>query len=208
MKLLPFAALLLILSVAGCGSEDEDSIIPGYLSPGDFRPKGMLVKEYTLTDPTFTGGDGSCSGEECLAVYALWVTSNIPVEGLAVKDDDTVDSRLLLKISRIKYGAWVIRLTYKGIEYGASAGSADLLLELCNTTTPTFPAYTYDPDLIPGNEDDVVYDVSASTLSRATLTVIAPIALLTDDGTKTIILNPGDEIIAQAFNALTTATCP
>jgi hypothetical protein len=202
------AALVFILAIAGCGKEDEDSIIPGYLSPGEFRPKGMLTdKAYTLTDGTL-GGYGNCSGEQCLAVYALWVVNNYPVEGVAIKDDDTVNSRLFLKITRVKFGSWSIRLTFNGIEYSGAASATDITLDICNTATPTFPAYTYDPDGTPANGDEVVYDVSDSTLARATLTVINAVALQTDDKTGTINLNPGDEIVAHAFNGFSTTTCP
>ncbi|HQL81223.1 MAG TPA: hypothetical protein PK307_03425 [Spirochaetota bacterium] len=207
MKVLKLVALMFILAIAGCGKEDEDSIIPGYLSPGEFRPKGILTeKAYTLTDGTLVGY-GNCSGEECLAVYALWVVNNYPVEGVAIKDDDTVDSRLFMKITRVKFGSWSIRLTFNGIEYNGAASASDITLDICNTATPTFPAYPdVDDNGIPDTPDG--FTASDSTLARATLTVVNPVALQTDDKTGTINLNPGDEIVAHAFNGFSTSTCP
>lgn len=208
MKFAWLAALVCIVSMAGCGSEDEDSIFPGYIKPGDFRPKGMLVKEYTLTDAAFIpDGDNTCTGEECLAVYAFWLVNNFPVEGVAIKSGDTVDSRLLMKFTRVPGGPWTIKLTYKGIEYTtAPGGTTNLDLDVCRTTFPTFPAYTYDPT--PAIGDEVIYNESDSFLSRATLTVTAAIPLQNEAKTATINLNTGDEIVAQAFNAFTSAACP
>ncbi len=210
MKYAWLAALVCIISMAGCGSEDEDSIFPGYIKPGDFRPKGMLVKAYTLTDAAFIpDGDDTCSGEECLAVYAFWLINNIPVEGVAVKSDDTVDSRLLMKFTRFPGGPWTIKLTYKGVEYTtAPGGTTNLDLEVCRTDTRTFPAY---PDIDDNGIPDIAdgFYASETFLSRATLTVItAPIPLQNEAKTVTINLNPGNEIVAHAFNAITTTPCP
>ena len=211
MKFSHIAEILLVLLLIGCGKEDDTSIIPGYIKPGDFRPKGLLAKSYNFTDissTTFDAADASCTGVGCLAVYAFWVNNNIPVEGIAIKDDDSVDSRLLMKITRVKYTTWFIKLTYKGIEYSATAGTSDISLDLCQSSTPSFPAYTYDPDSTPSSGDETTFDVSDSFLDRATLTVINAVPLQTDDKSKTITLKTGDTIVAHAFNAFTSTTCP
>lgn len=209
MKFSHIAEILLVLLLIGCGTEDDTSIIPGYIRPGDFRPRGILTKSYNLTDGTFTDGDGVCSsGQGCMAVYAFWVNNNIPVEGIAIKDDDSADSRLLMKITRVKYTTWFIKLTYKGIKYSATAGTSDISLEVCQSSTPSFPAYIYDPDSIPSSGDETTFDVSDSYIDRATLTVNNAVTLETEDKSKTITLNPGDTIVAHAFNAFTSTTCP
>jgi hypothetical protein len=202
LALLFFVTLLLV----GCGKEDENSVIPGYIKPGDFRPKGIFTKEYTLTDPTFTGGDGTCSGDDCLAVYGLWSTNNVPVEGLAVKDDDTADSHMLMKLTRVKGAQWQIKLTYKGIAYKNNLVPASAIdLVFCTTAIPTLPAY--DPDAVPDSGDE--FKASETFLVKATATVINSIALQTDEEVpKTITLNSGDEIIAQAYSAVGTSACP
>jgi hypothetical protein len=208
MKFSKLAALLFIIAITGCGKEDENSIIPGYIKPSDFRPKGLLAKSYSFSDGTFTAGDGSCTGEQCLTVYAVWVTSNIPVEGVAVRTDDTVDSRLLYKMTRVKGAAWSLRLTYRGIEYRGSATNADITLDVCSTIIPVMDAY--DPDGSPASGDE--FTATEATLKKATVTFINPVTI--DNGEtdplkhKEITFGAGDEIIANAYNGLATTTCP
>jgi hypothetical protein len=203
---LSLSALILIATIllAGCGKEDDESVTPGYLKPGEFRPKGIIEKGYTFTDPIFTGGDGTCSGEECLAAYALWSTDNIPVEGVAVKDNDSVDSRLLLKMTRVKGTQWSIKLTYKGKAYLNKAVPASSIdLSICTTDVRTLPEYT-------SAESGDLLDASETFLVKATITVVATtIELKTDEDTpETIELIKDDEIIAQAFSSRGAPACP
>ena len=216
MKLLRIALLyVIIIMLVSCGKEDTNSIIPGYIKPGDFRPRGIIgmpaypsvaPKSYNLTDSTFTGGDGSCSGQQCLAVYGLWSTDNIPVEGIAIRDNDTINSRLLMKLTRVTGTNWDIRLTYKGIAYENSVvvDSSYASLSFCTTIIPTQPAY--DPDNVPGSGDE--FTASATFLVKATFTVIKSIVLQTKDKSSSVTLNPGDSIVALAHSAIGSTACP
>ena len=77
-------ALLFAALIPGCAKEDEEKIIPGYLSPGQFRPRGVLgSKSIDLSFAT------SCSGEDCLAVYANWLAGTVLVSGFAVSDKNS-----------------------------------------------------------------------------------------------------------------------
>jgi hypothetical protein len=214
MKLLRLALLyVIIIMLIGCGKEDQDSPVPGYIKPGDFRPKGMLTKGYTLhysivdvpTGTPIDSGNLTCSGEYCLAVYALWSTSDTPVEGIAIKDDDTVAPQMLMKLTRVKGTDWQVRLTYKGIGYkNTLVPFASLDLAFCTTAIPTLPAY--DPDGVAASGDE--FNVTETFLVKGTLTLLADVVLQTEDKSKTLTLSAGGEIVAIAHGAKGTTTCP
>ncbi len=66
--------MLMALSV-GCSSDDDQSIIPGYWSPGEFRPKGVTGrKAYSFADLSLSGGPiaYSCSSNVTPRWPAQW----------------------------------------------------------------------------------------------------------------------------------------
>jgi hypothetical protein len=212
MKFLRLALLFfVIILLIGCGKEDKQSVVPGYIKPGEFRPKGIFAKSYSLHYSISDGatvidsGDLTCSGDECLAVYGLWSTNNIPVEGIAIKDNDTVDSQMLMKMTRVKGTDWQIKLTYKGVGYKnnlVAFGNIDLAF--CTTNIHTLPAY--DPDGVPDSGDE--FTASETFLVKGTLTLLAPVVLQTEDKTKTLTFSAGGGIVAQAYTAIGTSACP
>ena len=209
MKLLRVALLyVIIIMLVSCGKEKENSVVPGYIKPGEFRPKGMIVKGYNLPFSISGGGESgtwTCSGEQCLSVHGLWNTENIPVEGVAIKDNDTVNSQLLMKMTRVKGIPWKIKVTYKGTEYENSVVDNSFVdLSFCTTSIPTSPAY--DPDGVPGSGDEL--KASEIFLVKATVKFLQDVQLQTSDKSKTLTLSTGGQIVAHAHSEVGSTSCP
>src|SRR4030042_6569526 len=143
-RLRQLALYIIILMLIGCGEESEDNIIPGYISPGQFRPKGMLTDiSYQLSDATIDPADRTCSPpDECLAVYANWLSGEVPLDGIAIRNSNTANSKLSMKIYRIKGTGWRISMVYKGVGYTGTAPIGDITVSLCKSTIETLPPYT------------------------------------------------------------------
>ena len=66
MKFLKLTVMCLLLSsflAAGCSESDDDNFYFGYISPGEFRPKGLAhEKSYSFAAiPAVPAGGSSCS---------------------------------------------------------------------------------------------------------------------------------------------------
>ena len=114
------AVLGIILSFTFC-TEDSNNprFIPGYISPGDFRPTGVATeKQYHFNHASFDQDCGPATlppddpglpgGQECAAVYGNWFTAeeNIYAEGIAVNDRHLATPVFSMKIFRAIGSPW------------------------------------------------------------------------------------------------------
>ncbi len=173
MKLINLIALILIMGAAaasvGCKKDSDSSIIPGYWSPGDFRPKGIArEKSYTFNfhyqsfdvPPITATYSYSCrSGNDttnpmridspCMAVYGLWITGtsyedSLGSEGIAVKDTPTTNPAMIIKITRFVGQKWSVILNLNGVQYNTTE-TASIELIPFDSSDETIPAYKF-PD--------------------------------------------------------------
>ncbi len=207
-------ALLLAALIPGCAKEDEEKIIPGYLSPGQFRPRGVLdTKSISFGNASF---NKSCSGEECLAVYTTWLAGTFLVSGFAVSDKNSATPTYSMKVTQDLVG-WKLVLVIekggtRGVKYEKIISRNDFTLSFCRSCEYSFPLCCQtntDPDYIPGEPlCQKRYEAKGSQLVQATITFNNEIILENDNPIYgNVIIDAGDVIVAQAHNVSVDTYC-
>ncbi|MBN2080542.1 MAG: hypothetical protein JW838_16355 [Spirochaetes bacterium] len=195
-------ALLLAALIPGCAKEDQEKIIPGYLSPGQFRPRGVLDDK----EISFTGDLSSknCSGEDCLAIYTTWLVGSFLVSGFAISDKNSATPTYSMKVTQDLVGWRLIliieRSGTQGVKYEKIISGNDFTVEFCKSDEYALPACTSPPC-------DEEYEDEGGLLVRATITFNNPITLENADHGD-IVISAGNRIVAQAYNVSTSETCP
>ena len=192
-------ALLLAVLVTGCAKESKEQIIPGYISPGQFRPRGVLAsKEINVADLP------GCSGEQCVAVYTNWLATNILVSGFAISDKDSPTPTYNMKVTQDIAGWKIVlitdRPTAKGVRYERIVPRNDIQVDFCRSNTYSLPA-------CPASECDQEYENEGTLLVRADITFNSDITLVNADHGD-VVINNGDRIRAQAYNISSDSPCP
>ncbi|MBP7735236.1 MAG: hypothetical protein KA369_04615 [Spirochaetes bacterium] len=208
MKLINLITLILIMGAAaatvGCKKDSDSSIIPGYWSPGDFRPRGLArEKAYklqfldnssaptatnycssgtTITDPNTTDPTNTASTGRCGAVYGIWLTgtsyqNSLGSEGIAVKNTHLPSATMMIKIVRFMGQPWDIILNLNGIVYTAQSSALELMS--CESVDWTTPDYTAP--------DGTIYANSGVRLKLMYVRFLQDITLTSSAGTITIV---------------------
>lgn len=207
MKPINLIALILIIcaaaTAAGCKKDSDSSIIPGYWSPGDFRPRGISrEKAYkfqfidnnaartalnfcssgvTITDPDTTNPANTASTGRCGAVHGLWLTgtsyqNSLGSEGIAAKNTHLTNANMMIKIVRFVGQSWNIILSLNGVVY--TAETTNIELTVCESVDWTWPDYTAP--------DGTVYTNSGVRLNLVFVRFLQDIPLSSSSGTVTI----------------------
>lgn len=196
-------ALLIAALIPGCAKEDEEKIIPGYLSPGQFRPRGVLdTKSISFGNASF---NKSCSGEDCLAVYANWLAGTFLVSGFAVSDKNNTPSTYSMKVTQDLTGWKLVLIIEKGgtqgVKYEKIISGNDFTVDFCRSCEYALPACT-SPPCVEEYEDE------GGQLVQATITFTNQIILENDNPIYgDVIIDIGDEIVAQAHNVSVDTYC-
>jgi hypothetical protein len=174
MKLIKFITLFIIITAAAvvsdCSKESDKQVIPGYLPPGAFRPKGIAREKVfrmdfidnstspattignfcssgtNINDPTTTDPTNTDSTGRCMAVYGLWLTgtsytTSYPTEGIALNDSYNPTTSMTLKMIRYPNTPWTVYLYLNGVRY-TNRSVSDIELVTCESVDYTTPAYT------------------------------------------------------------------
>jgi hypothetical protein len=208
MKLINVIVLILTMCASmatiGCKKDSDSSIIPGYWSPGDFRPRGIArEKAYkfqfvdnsaaptannycssgtTITDPNTTDPTNTATTGRCGSVYGIWLTgtsykNSLGSEGIAVKDTHLANPIMMIKIVRFVGQTWSVILDLNGTVY--TADTAALELTQCESVDWTWPDYTAP--------DGTVFANSGVRLKLMFVRFLQDITLTSSAGTITIV---------------------
>lgn len=205
MPILLWIIIALTAVMTGCSKSDSDSVIPGYLPPGDFRPQGIArEKAYSFSDPTIAR---SCAADDsCMAVYGLWLTgtsytSSVPVPGFALDDTHEIisgaASSITFSVKMMSFaGTWSISMIIDGVQYTGTTPessvtlsdltSADDTMPACDTTTLPLPCLS-------------AFAASGVKLRLRRIVFNAPVTLTSVPETNAYILG-GDYIVAQSYS--------
>jgi hypothetical protein len=151
------AAFGIILSFTYCTeSSSNPKFIPGYISPGEFRPRGVArEKQYRLgiggilnqscgpaslppADPGFPGG------MECAAVYTQWLTpeSDVYSEGIAVNDRNNPVPVFSMKLYHVLgFPLWYFSIIINGASYSGVIDSGAFSIVRGKSLDFSIPAY-------------------------------------------------------------------
>ncbi len=178
-------SLLITASILGCAKESDDKTYPGYIKPGDFRPRGVLASKEISLGGSLSGYN--CAGSDCLAVYANWPVGTIVLKGIAVKDNSTDPTFSMYIIQTL--GGWHIQITNNGIDYSQNVLAEDISISSCTSTVQTLP-----PCAAPPCAEE--FDASGVYLVETTVDFINTITI----GPLTI--NSGSRIVAQGHGVI------
>jgi hypothetical protein len=191
MKLsMKLSLCIIILAVMGCGKESDQQIIPGWISPGVFRPKGVASEKtynFSSVSKSCAAGTGNCN-----AVYCGWVTGtsysqSIPTVGVAVDDKHTTPHEFNFRMLAIPGTFWSITMVVNGKKYVGSSSDIRLTkLESADDTLPFFDVDNNGSTPIAPDEDDLL----ASNIKIKIMVVefTAPITLTAEDA-STVTIN-------------------
>jgi hypothetical protein len=184
--IITIAAFGIILSLTYCTeSSSSQKFIPGYLSPGDFRPQGVpREKEYRL----FTGelNAQTCGpGPQCIAVHTHWLTSESDVysEGIAVNDRNVNPSVFSLKMYRaVGSPGWYVTIILDGASSTGIIDAGNVLITVSQSVDYSIPLYG-------------TLTSSGVFLGIATITfnLVQPLTI------GSVTFHNGDTIIAEEF---------
>jgi hypothetical protein len=173
--------------IACAGSESSPSYIPGYWSPGDFRPMGVYSsKHYSLF-----GGMRSCAADaRCNVVYNKWITAedNKYSEGIGVNDKHLANPTFSMKITRILgFPLWQVNIIIDGVSYSALVPESAITVGVQTPSSdPTTPAYG---------------SLSASTAFLNYRTITFNNSFDVPNGSGGIVtISPGDTIVAADYS--------
>lgn len=157
IKLITLSLIIIAAAIASdCSKESDNNIIPGYWSPGDFRPAGIArEKSFRLsivdavagtTDKTCSSGAVPTDKGRCMAVHGAWLTgisyeNSFPSEGIALNDSYLGTQNMTMKIVRYIGAPWVVHLYLNGIQY-SNANVTQIQMVRCVSVDETIPAYT------------------------------------------------------------------
>jgi hypothetical protein len=176
----------IILSFTYCTeSSSKPKFIPGYISPGDFRPQGIASeKEYHLfTTETYEQNCGP--GTQCIAVHTLWLTSESDVysEGIAVNDRNVNPSIFSMKMYRVAgFPLWYVTIILKGASSVGVLDAGAVSITITPSVDDTIPAY--------GTLESSGVKINIATI---TFNLVQPVAI------GYVTFHNGDKIVAEAL---------
>ncbi|MBN1497566.1 MAG: hypothetical protein JXA07_12390 [Spirochaetes bacterium] len=212
-KLTVMCLLLFSFLAAGCSESDDNNFYFGYISPGEFRPKGVAhEKSYSFAAIPAPGGSScsptveydpenpTASNNGCLAIHCIWYVGDltstyVPTEGIVVSHR-TAPNKYTLRLVRAPGLEWQISLVLNGVLYKASSSAVTLTPDV--STEDTLPYYKYDPTPPPPDSgDEVEYDASNIKIKLLRVVFNENITLENETKTKSINITAGDSIVAQ-----------
>jgi hypothetical protein len=199
---------IIIVLLAGCASDDSQTYIPGYISPGEFRTRGVAAeKTYNFSNLAVLDNDSvpgpddprSCSGALCATVYITWLTGltyqeSVPVNGFAVTDSHLRPSTFFVKVVQTLEG-WIVYMRINGVLYIGLANDKFTITPL-TSATKTWPACS--SSTVPACVDTFAESEDFLQLIQIDFTQNVDLFTVRDNYSQPYVqIRSGDYIIAQ-----------